>query len=136
MFREITSIRQNHNYSTKRWFTDSDMDLYIWFNQQAPARFQLAYNKRGREHAISWDSESGFSHYRVDDGEQQSQFKYKMTPILLDDGEFDVATIARDFLKASENIDESLADFIYARLLEYPGQLAIHSIWGPASKEL
>jgi hypothetical protein len=135
MLREISSIRQNSKHMKKRWFTDSDMDLFIWFSQQTPTRFQLSYNKRGYEHAITWDIETGFTHNRVDTGEQL-QFKYKMTPILLPDGEFDAATVARDFLQASENIEESLADFIYARLLEYPGRFAIHSMRGSASKDL
>lgn len=136
MLREISSTRQNSSHMKKCWFTDSDMDLFVWFSQQVPTRFQLSYNKRGREHAVTWDIESGFCHNRVDTGEQQPCFKYKMTPILLADGEFDAATIARKFLRACDNIEESLADFIYARLLEYPGQLAIHSIQGSASKDL
>lgn len=136
MLREISSTRQNSEHTTKRWFTDSDMDLFIWFNHETPARFQLSYNKRALEHALTWDIKSGFNHYRVDDGEQQSLFKYKMTPILLADGEFDAATVARSFLRSSENIEESLADFIYARLLEFPGQLAIHSAREPASRDL
>ena len=136
MLREISSTRQNSNHKKKRWFTDSDMDLFIWFNQRAPVRFQLSYNKRGQEHAITWDIETGFCHNSVDTGEQLLHFKYKMTPILVANGEFDAATVARDFLRASENIEESLADFIYARLLEYPGRLAIHSTQGSASKDL
>jgi len=136
MLREISSTRQNSNYRKKRWFTDSDMDLFIWSNQQAPVRFQLSYNKRGHEHAITWGIESGFCHNSVDTGEQFLHFKYKMTPILVADGDFDAATVASDFLRASENIEASLADFIYARLLEYPGRLAIHSTQGSASRDL
>lgn len=136
MLREISSTRQNSNRLEKRWFTDTDMDLFIWLSNKEPSRFQLSYNKRDLEHALTWDIESGFSHNRVDTGEQQSVFKYKMTPILLADGEFDAATVARNFLQSSENIEESLADFIYARLLEYPGQFAIHSGQEPASKDL
>jgi hypothetical protein len=136
MLREISSIRQNSKRRKKRWFTDADMDLFIWFNQQAPTHFQLSYNKRGQEHAITWDIETGFCHNSVDTGEQFLHFKYKMTPILVADGEFDAATVARDFLQASDNIEESLADFIYARLLEYPGRLAIRSIQGSASRDL
>ena len=136
MLREISSTRQNNRHMRKRWFSDSDMDLFIWFRQQVPARFQLSYNKRSQEHAITWDSETGFSHNRVDSGEQETCFKYKMTPILLADGDFDAATIARDFLRASENIEESLADFIFARLLEHPGRLAIHPEKRPALKDV
>lgn len=136
MLREISSIRQSRNHRKKRWFTDADMDLFIWFSQQAPVRFQLSYNKRGQEHAITWDIEAGFCHNSVDTGEQFLHFKYKMTPILEADGDFNAATVARDFLRASDNIEESLADFIYARLLEYPCRLAIRPAQGSASRDL
>lgn len=136
MLREIPSTRQNSNHRKKRWFTNSDMDLFIWFHQQAPVRFQLSYNKPNNEHAITWDIDSGFCHDSVDSGEQFMHFKYKMTPILVSDGPFDAATVARNFLRASDNIEESLADFIYARLLEYPGQLAKHSARGSAAADL
>lgn len=66
----------------------------------------------------------------------ETGFTYKMTPILVADGEFDAATIARDFLQASDNIEGVLAGFIYARLLEYPARLAIHSVTGSASADL
>ncbi len=127
MLREISSTRQSSMESRKRWFTDADMDLFIWLNQQAPTHFQLSYNKRSDEHTISWGISTGFNHYSVDDGEHFLHPRYKMTPILIADGDFDAATVARDFLRSSENIEESLADFIYARLLEYPGRLAIRS---------
>lgn len=136
MLREISSTRQNSKHMKKRWFTDSDMDLFIWFRHQVPVRFQLSYNKRSQEHAITWDNATGFSHNRVDSGEQENRLKYKMTPILLEDGNFDAPTIARNFLRASDNIEELLADFIFARLLEHPGRLAIHPERRPASKEL
>jgi hypothetical protein len=136
MLREISPIRQTRNKRKKRWFTDADMDLFIWFSEQAPVRFQLSYNKRGQEHAITWDIETGFCHNSVDTGEQGLYFRYKMTPILEADGVFDAATVARNFLRASENIEESVADFIYARLLEYPGRFAIRPDQGSASRDL
>jgi hypothetical protein len=124
MLREITPIR-SYSFTRKRWFSDTDMDLFIWFLNQTPIQFQLTYNKQNNEHAICWDSNSGFSHDSVDDGEQNVS-DYKMAPLLspvqLDDDEFDVLVLAREFLQASENIDASLADFIYARLLEFPRQ--------------
>lgn len=135
MLREISTIRQPGKHIKKRWFTDSDMDLFIWFNQQVPVRFQLSYNKHGAEHAISWNTETGFNHNRVDSGERFDPPKYKMSPILLEDGEFDAYTTASDFLRASENIEKSLADFIYARLLEYPCLHVIHSNQVPATRD-
>lgn len=98
--------------------------------------FQLSYNKQGHEQAITWNTETGFTHNRVDTGEQFSHFTYKMTPILVADGAFDATTVACNFLRASENIEASLADFIYARLLEYPARAANYSVQGSASTDL
>ena len=96
------------------------MDLFIWFIRQVPVKFQLSYGKRQSEHAISWDREYGFMHNRIDDGEGLGG-RYKMSPILLNEVQFDARRVARDFLVASEAMEPTLADFIYARLLEYPG---------------
>ena len=52
------------------------------------------------------------------------------------DKEFDAASTAREFLQASDQIEISLADFIFARLIEYPGQLEIHSNHALVSKNL
>ena len=135
MLREIRSVRQKSRHSTRRWFTDADMDLFIWFNNQVPVKFQLSYGKRESEHAISWDHERGFIHSRIDDGEGLT-FRYKMAPILVKDGSFDASKVARDFLLASEAMDPTLADFIYARLLEYPGFRLISPGRGSVSTNL
>lgn len=118
MLREITTVR-SYSDDRRRWFSDADMDLFVSFRNQTPIGFQLCFNKQYEEHAISWDCNKGFEHSRVDDGEQRD-WRYKMTPILVDDGEFDCQVLARYFLEQSGCIEPTLADFIFARLLEYP----------------
>lgn len=132
MLREIRPVLQNSRPAIRRWFTDADMDLFIWFNNQVPVKFQLSYDKRELEHAISWDSERGFIHSRIDDGEDWPN-RYKMTPLMAGNGRFDAGRVARNFLMASEFMDPTLADFIYARLLEYPGFRLKHSGRGEIS---
>jgi len=136
MLREITATRQNSTDTQKRWFTDSDMDLFVWHINGEPVRFQLGYNKQANEHAINWNSTTGFSHNSVDSGDEITPSKYKMSPILLPDGEFDALAIAAEFLQASKNIDETISDFIYARLLEYPGHYATPPNAAPAPEDL
>ena len=118
MLREITTLRSRCDHR-RRWFSDADMDLFVWFRNQVPVQFQLAFNKQYQEHAISWDTDHGFHHSKIDNGEGRPA-RYKMTPILVDDGDFDCMRLARHFLAQSEYLDPSLADFIVARLLEYP----------------
>jgi len=119
MLREIRPVRQNSQFAYRRWFTDADMDLFVWFSNQVPVGFQLSYGKRDIEQVISWERERGFSHTRVDDGEGRPA-RYKMSPILLAQTGPNLSLIARNFLAASESMEPSLADFIYARLLEHP----------------
>lgn len=119
MLREITTIWQNSSAQQRRWFTDADMDLFVWFCDRIPTEFQLSYGKRDIEYTISWKRDEGFSHYCVDDGENRPA-RYKMTPILLDQAELNISQIARSFLAAREAMNPGLAGFIYARLLEQP----------------
>ncbi len=87
MLYEIAHPRQSNRSQLKRWFTCCDMDLFIWYRENVPLRFQLSYDKRNEEKAISWDYNLGFRHYRVDNGETFAGIypgHYKQTPILID----------------------------------------------------
>jgi hypothetical protein len=116
----------------KRWFTCIDMDLFVWLHKNmnddvngrmkncTPVRFQLSFNKRSKEQLISRELQQGLQFYEVDSGESFVH-QYKETPLMIDTCEqLHLATIAQDFLLASENIDPGLTDFIYARLTAYP----------------
>ena len=132
MLHEISNVKQRPHGNYRRWFTDSDMDLYVWFKRQVPLGFQLSYHKLTCEKAVSWESEKGFSHYTVDSGEVEP-IKYKMSPIYSENDDFDTYAIARSFLHNSEHLEATLADFVYARLLEYPGPSKKHSNQDAAS---
>jgi hypothetical protein len=125
MLREISSTRQVNAHKSKRWFTNSNMELFVWFKNQVPVCFQLNYNKCQLEHAINWNINTGFSHHLIKP--EHRHIKYRISYCYPTEGVFDAKTTAREFLQSSENIAAPLADFIFARLIEYPGQLEIHS---------
>lgn len=118
MLREIASTHKKNNRKFKRWFTDSNMDLFVWFKGQVPVCFQLAYNKRQQEHSVSWHVDHGFTHNMIRPKDRQA--KYRIPPTRSSECFFDAMAVAREFLQASDNIDTLLADFIFSRLLEYP----------------
>jgi len=126
MLHEITRLRQSNRLLQKRWFTSTEMDLFVWFRNSVPIRFQLAFDKSNHEQMIGWDIYQGFKHYVVDNGEDQPG-KYKKTPILINPALtgtvmfHDMAIITRNFLAASENIEIGISDFIFAKLMECPG---------------
>lgn len=130
MLKEISRFRHYAGHVNRRWFSDSDMDLYIWFNREVPVRFHLTYNKQVRSRSISWNTETGFERMRLAQIEVValamgvSQF---LDPRFSTDSQDTPGSVlARRFLHASEQIAPWLADFIYARLLEYPGRDAVY----------
>ena len=129
MLKEIPTFRNYGGKSNRRCFTDSDMDLYVWFKDQVPERFHLTYNKSGRSHSISWDNETGYDKWRFPQIESlvtMLGFPNVLDTLFMHDyGEISASMLANQFLHSSENIAPWLADFIYARLLEYPEHHAI-----------
>lgn len=116
-----TSLKQINSATSRRCFTDSDMDLYIWFIGEMPVRFHLVWNKRGLIQSVGWNNETGFINSRF------NPFEFLLLlcgagPLHRDNTEFNIAALANRFLRNCENIEATLADFIYARLLEYPGR--------------
>ncbi len=118
MLVEIDNPRQNAD-EHRRVFHDEYFDLYIWLDRdESISGFQLCYDKSGAERALTWRNRYGYSHEKVDTGENISGH-FKMKPILVDDGLFDNRTIAERFRAAGANIDADIVDFVYRRLREY-----------------
>ena len=129
MLREIPGFRNYSGSANRRSFTDSDMDLYVWFSNGAPARFHLTYNKQGSCHSVSWNYESGFRQKHNSQVEALAVM-LGLTHILddfylQDNVGTHISQLASSFLHSSEKIAPWLADFIYARLLEYPARNAM-----------
>ena len=127
MLQEIASTHRINHQKPKRWFKDTDMDLFIWFKNQRPVCFQLSYNKRQSEQSISWHIDTGFSHSLIKPENRQSKYRVIPTPSSEYAYDFNPISMARDFLLASNCIETSLADFIFARLIEYPQKFETHS---------
>ena len=129
MLRENSSFRNYGGCGDRRSFTDSDMDLYVWFKDQVPERFHLTYNKQGRIDSISWNNETGFDQWRFARVEALAAmlgFANTFDSFYMHDtGNIHASKLANQFLHSSENIAPWLADFIYARLLEYPDRNAM-----------
>jgi hypothetical protein len=118
MLEEIKDVRQIPDEGFRRWFTDKDFDLIIWYEDDEISGFQLCYDKTQGEKALTWYKGRGYAHNKIDDGE--IPYATKMTPILVPDGAFNKSEVAERFRERAVHIDDELADFVYKRLLEYP----------------
>ncbi len=112
-------MRQVPEEPKRRWFADDYFDLIVWLGRKAEIiGFQLCYDKEGDERSLTWHKDSGFSHNRIDSGELERP--YKATPILLADGPFDYAAVARLFEERSRTMDARTAKFVLDRIGAYP----------------
>ena len=136
MLKELSKVRHYAGHTNRRFFCDSDMDLYVWFNKEAPVRFHLTYNKQSSSRSVSWNTETGFERTRTAQIEAVAMamgVSQLLDPLFSKDNQ-DIPgpVLARRFLHAAEQIAPWLADFIYARLLEYPERGAVYINQGTA----
>ncbi|HYD61512.1 MAG TPA: hypothetical protein VEC35_14195 [Noviherbaspirillum sp.] len=119
MLREIANTRQIKGEPHRRWFTSGTMDLVVWCRDDGTlVGFQLCYDKDSAERALTWHTDSGFSHMIVDDGDNAGGMRYKSAPILAAGGEFDPVRILDLFNTDSRALPRQLAAFVRARLEE------------------
>jgi hypothetical protein len=119
MLQEYTKVAQTRGVSgRRRWFSDDDMDLIVWYTEEGAAHgFQLCYDRQGRERAFTWDEKHGMSHARVDGGEQTPL--RNDTPILLPDGAPEVARVLDLFKKSARDVDPEIVAWVARKLEEY-----------------
>lgn len=116
MLKELTFEKQIKQ--GRRWFSDDYFDLIVWIGQDLSiSGFQLCYDKQQTERALTWKMEEGFSHERVDEGEDIPG--KDRTPILKPDGLFPVQEIMRQFKIRSAEIDPQIMAFILGKIDKY-----------------
>lgn len=116
MLHEVQGARQVPGEGFRRWFTDQYFDLIVWYEGADPSGpitgFQLCYDKSSRERALTWRRGTGFAHEKVDDGEGGHALAAKMSPILVPDGIFDAAGVAKRLAAHTAEMDSSVAAFV------------------------
>ena len=116
--REIAAVRQDSAAGRRRWFQDDYFDLFVWQDAAGtPVAFQLCYARGANEGAIGWRASDGFSHARIDTGEDGPLTR--RTPILRNDATPPYFRIYNRFLAASHGWDPQLRAFMLERLCAY-----------------
>jgi len=114
--REIALARQHPGEPRRRWFTSSNIDLFVWVDEAgAPVGFQLCYDKSSREHALTWTEERGFSSMAVDGGESRPA-RYKGSPILVTDGIIDARRILEEFRLEAGAVPAEIVRMVESKL--------------------
>ena len=119
MLREIAHVRQIAGEPPRRWFCSDDFDLIVWHDDSGAFwGFQLCYDLRGAERALSWSESAGYAHTGVDEGDSRS-FRHKGTPILVADGSFDADTVGARFRSESAGLPPDLAEWVAEKIAGY-----------------
>jgi hypothetical protein len=118
MLREILGVRQDRPGLRRRWFQDDFFDLYTWHSRAgALTGFQLCYDRRGRERALSWHRTRGFSHHKVDAAEDYAG--QPRTPLLVADGRFPHRSVRARFSREAATLDAATRAFILDKMREF-----------------
>ena len=119
---ELKSSQQPIDGRRRRWFYSPDMDLVVWYEaDDSISGFELYYDKNVREHVFIWQSEGGFTHLAVDDGEQKPVLEYKEAPILIPDGHVDAGHIKGLFEASCDGLPAELLTLVRSKLDRFPG---------------
>jgi hypothetical protein len=116
VLREIKSVQQERGVGRRRWFESDGLDLVVWLGPADTniAGFQLCYDLGAGEHALTWRTDEGFSHTRVDSGDDVRP--YKGSPVLEPDGSVPWREIATLFEARSATLETPLRKLIRDRL--------------------
>ena len=133
MLREIQGVRQDSQGLKRRWYQDEFFDLFTWLAADGTlVAFQVCYDRPGREHAITWHRQHGFSHNKVDAGSMAGRIKG--TPLLVGDGRFPHRLVRQRFIKHAGTLDAITRKSILDRMREYGRAMARGAITVPRRK--
>ena len=119
MLYEIKDIDQKDKDLRRKWFYDDKMDLLVWlYENNEVYGFQLCYIKGQEKHALTWFSEKGYSHNKVDESDNKIG-RRRGTPLLVSDGIFDPHKLGESFKNKSKDLDINLSNFIYDKIINY-----------------
>jgi hypothetical protein len=119
MLAELKGVAQRPGEPKRRWFQSPDEDLIVLYAEDGSILgFQLCYDRQRKERALTWFESKGYSHERVDDGEDVG-LAHKQAPILVPDGVFNADVVLERFASASEALPAEVASLVVRKIKEY-----------------
>jgi hypothetical protein len=119
MLTEFANVVQRRGEPRRRWFQSSEEDLIVWYEDDGSIwGFQLCYDRKDLERALTWTKDNGYSHLKVDDGEVEP-LTAKRTPILVPYGIFNAEAVLDRFLSISKSLPEDVTRLVTEKLKGY-----------------
>jgi len=112
MLKEISNLSDTSSDLNRRWFSDTELDLYVWYDTKNHIiEFQLCYNKGNDEQALVWNRDTGLAHHTVNSGVTGPD-KMKESPIMTEDATYNISKARTLFTEAGQKLEHDLFDFI------------------------
>lgn len=116
MLKEISDLTQTSDDLKRRWFSDENLDLYVWYdNSDEISEFQISYNKHSNEQVLTWNNKSGLSNHGVDSGSTDPR-KMKSSPIMTEESKHNIELVRNLFLESGQKLEHDLYDHVLSRL--------------------
>jgi hypothetical protein len=107
-----------HGDYDRQWIVDDYFDLIVWYTtSNAVHGFQLSYDKPDWERALTWLSDKGFFHTKVDSGDQTPLAN--RTPVLVPDGLFPAERVLAEFQRRGRALPPDLRELVVQKIDEY-----------------
>jgi hypothetical protein len=115
MLREIGNIKQYPGQFFRRWFSDEMLDLFVWYDTDGRiAGFQLCFDKDGRERALTYSDENG---YTLNEVEADGSAWDMSSPVLaVPDTEFPRVRLLAQLGERGELLDTHLREYLSEKL--------------------
>jgi len=115
-FKKVSQPQETPGY--RRWFTDPEMELIVWYSPEGVARgFQLCYDRNGHERAFTWHVDAGMVHTAVDGGEDSPL--RNDSPILVPDGVPRTDRALAQFKESASGLEPELVALVTEKLEEF-----------------
>ncbi|MBI2890335.1 MAG: hypothetical protein HYY13_06065 [Nitrospirae bacterium] len=102
------------------WYTDSTHDLYVWADAHGRVtRFQFTFGKgTEKEEVVEWKGGRLVGHALVDPGDPDGP-AHKRSPVIVADGLWSRADVARKFEAVARRLEPDIAALIRSCLADH-----------------
>lgn len=117
MLREIRNVKQ-YGAFRRRWFNDEQLDLFVWYDARGQiAGFQLCFDKKTRERALTYSEEKGYSFDEVNANHSAWDMS---SPVLVRAREFPRARLLAELGARGAKLDSFLFTYLKEKLEAFP----------------
>ena len=108
MLQELQNVRQIRGEGLRRWFTDDNIELILWYDDKRKLEgFQICYDKMAGTRTITW--------------KKVTQAEGETKSILVSDGPYNKARLLSLVERSSVSLEKDLRSFILKRLESHGG---------------